>query len=1111
MKLWKSLKISIGSKTDPKVYSHELPQWGAQGYELDVFKSQTSLSTDSGLCTERGLRRTHIELLKPPGKRIGLKLAGRSEPGVVPSIVGFTKDSVAQESDRLAPGDRICSVNGISTARLTNDELLRLLDNVEERASLEVEYYMPNYASQNSLYITTKLAEVPVEKVNGSLGVTIRGGLPENSAQSADLVLNSRSLDALPLVVTHVRPGGAAYHTSRIKPGDRLLKVDHISLTNKTLSEVHQILQNCPQVTSLTIEYDVSIMESVKLATGPLLIEIERPCNEDLGLFLTNHRYSDDVYSSGSDTYQRVGTCNAIYIDSILPASISDRCGALHPGDQLLAFDDHVIEGNNYTAEEVMCYLESCEAGFTRLHVAPRHVLAHGGRFTGSRENSISGASTLNTKKRQRNYRQSSMPKLGSPEDYDNQQSYMNVGVCRTESLSVQLEVPPGQSSGLALHEDNAHLLISHVQPHSPAYRSGCLQTRDQVMSINGHENLTLDVANEILQRRNDSHNPKYLTLNVEFNMPNTIEASSGVFNVKLAKTSAGLGVTITGCKQKLLSNEEPMMISDIKAGSVAHRSGALAAGDQLLAINGQPLHNLSLDTAFNILQNSPDDIITLKIRKRDLTEDWANVHKHNPKLTLQSFSNIETKAMIHSGEDSGHHTDSPNNSAKDSERSHGSCSDSGNAAVFVVELIRQENGPLGLTIAGSEDVTQPILLSGLVEGGLAEKCGKLAIGDELLSINGESVLNKPLSEAIKLLQQSGMRVQLQLCRKLTGPLESTETSARDSSHSTSSPGLSNDSAVESWDQNTPIRTSANCGNSEVIEYAVPDKSRIIDKQPYSPTDEDKLMASSFSSAAPYGVSDLPLPNYSLNNSLKTFHYENTCIIPDNTLKNKQNITREDDVHQIEILTTNMKDCQLHNMEKSSCKCDYVQMGPYGVVSPRSRRPNWDGDYLSSSGGIYTVTTPQKSPLKPSAPGTSFQFSTSPIYENDVPGLYSSESLSPARGSVHQVILYKDAIYDDYGFSVSDGLYERGVYINRIRKGGPADIVGLLRPYDRILQVNGTRTVDYDCCLTVPLIAAAGDRLEIVVQRLVTSKDLKSQRSDDSSSPSDSSIVTKTI
>lgn len=139
----------------------------------------------------------------------------------------------------------------------------------------------------------------------------------------------------------------------------------------------------------------------------------------------------------------------------------------------------------------------------------------------------------------------------------------------------------------------------------------------------------------------------------------------------------------------------------------------------------------------------------------------------------------------------------------------------------------------------------------------------------------------------------------------------------------------------------------------------------------------------SFSSAAPYTINDLPLPNYSLNNSLKTFHYENNCIIPEATLKNKQNITREDDVQQIEILTSTMKDCKLHNMERSSCKCEYVQMRPYGFVSPKTRRPDWD-DFLNN--GIYTVTTPQKSPMKPGVPGTSFQFSTSPIYENDVPG-----------------------------------------------------------------------------------------------------------------------------
>lgn len=69
-------------------------------------------------------------------------------------------------------------------------------------------------------------------------------------------------------------------------------------------------------------------------------------------------------------------------------------------------------------------------------------------------------------------------------------------------------------------------------------------------------------------------------------------------------------------------------------------------------------------------------------------------------------------------------------------------------------------------------------------------------------------------------------------------------------------------------------------------------------------------------------------------------------------------------------------------------------------------------------------------------------------------GTYSNESI--LDNEIYHVTLYKDSIYDDYGFSVSDGLYEKGVYVNRIRKGGPADIVGLLKPYDRIVQVRRT-------------------------------------------------------
>lgn len=72
------------------------------------------------------------------------------------------------------------------------------------------------------------------------------------------------------------------FRTGQIRVGDRLLKVDSHSLTGKTLLEAQQLLRenvlksNQLPLTTLTIEYDVSIMDSVKYANGPLLVEIDR-------------------------------------------------------------------------------------------------------------------------------------------------------------------------------------------------------------------------------------------------------------------------------------------------------------------------------------------------------------------------------------------------------------------------------------------------------------------------------------------------------------------------------------------------------------------------------------------------------------------------------------------------------------------------------------------------------------------------------------------------------------------------------------------------------------------------------------------------------------------
>lgn len=57
---------------------------------------------------------------------------------------------------------------------------------------------------------------------------------------------------------------------------------------------------------------------------------------------------------------------------------------------------------------------------------------------------------------------------------------------------------------------------------------------------------------------------------------------------------------------------------------------------------------------------------------------------------------------------------------------------------------------------------------------------------------------------------------------------------------------------------------------------------------------------------------------------------------------------------------------------------------------------------------------------------------------------------APSSGS--QVTLHKDPVRSDFGFSVSDGLLEKGVYVHSVRPDGPAQRGGL-RPFDRVLQV----------------------------------------------------------
>ena len=59
---------------------------------------------------------------------------------------------------------------------------------------------------------------------------------------------------------------------------------------------------------------------------------------------------------------------------------------------------------------------------------------------------------------------------------------------------------------------------------------------------------------------------------------------------------------------------------------------------------------------------------------------------------------------------------------------------------------------------------------------------------------------------------------------------------------------------------------------------------------------------------------------------------------------------------------------------------------------------------------------------------------------------------APEPIQLHRVTLVKDSLAEDFGFGVSDGVYDKGVYISAVRTGSVADKMGL-KQFDRILKV----------------------------------------------------------
>ncbi|CAH8442268.1 unnamed protein product [Schistosoma mattheei] len=590
------------------------------------------------------------------------------------------------------------------------------------------------------------------------------------------------------------------FSDGRIKPGDRILTINSIHTGQLTCEEAMKLIQSIRNCLTLTIEYNVANFEEDRRISGAVVVEIEKPANEDLGISL-------------APCHEVKTGQNAFFIDNIRQGSIADRCGALFEGDRVESIDDICVE--NIKLQEAMYRLKN----------------------NGLNNNS-------ECLKSMRSLR-SATPLSSTP-----------TAACRCEEVEVLLEPYEYIGYGFTLIapisnqfslELTSFPLIDQVDPRGPAFKSGVIQEGDRVICINGQSTLNRTI-DELIQRYLEptDFEKKYfrvqsLTLLIQYTVADSVVPATGIFDVKLIRRSASLGINLQASINK--TSGQPLLISKVIPGSVASRSGSINPGDILLAVNGIHLSSCSLSEAIQLLQSPDDDIIILRIQKMDTYSSKAELeikygsdssvvhdylydrqqqqlqHQHQRKqLYRKSFDeNLMNKCLK---PETQFRTPQNEDTNRDSEKLYRYPTGTSNSPIVqdhthrfhqfqnvksqrtnqdelnqnqfdnqpkqflnsksdyslepdinVVQVIlrrKSSNCPWGITICGTDDAPDiPVLIDSLNPGDPGAECGLIHPGDRILAINGITLHNgHTLTQAMRMLQHYPDKVILHIARK---------------------------------------------------------------------------------------------------------------------------------------------------------------------------------------------------------------------------------------------------------------------------------------------------------------------------------------------------------
>uniref|UniRef100_A0A673JPR8 Membrane-associated guanylate kinase, WW and PDZ domain-containing protein 1 n=1 Tax=Sinocyclocheilus rhinocerous TaxID=307959 RepID=A0A673JPR8_9TELE len=210
---------------------------------------------------------------------------------------------------------------------------------------------------------------------------------------------------------------------------------------------------------------------------------------------------------------------------------------------------------------------------------------------------------------------------------------------------------------------------------------------------------------------------------------------------VHLLREKTGFGFRILGGDEAVQAvspeTRDKIVIGAIIENSPAERDGRLHPGDELVSVDRMPVagrpHRYVIDLMHAAARSGQ---VTLTVRRR---------------------------VLLQQGEQK------PSTNQSSSPRGHAVCPVNLPPTTDVV-IHRKESEGFGFVIISSlnrpettNTITVPHKIGRIIEGSPADRCGKLKVGDRIMAVNCQSIINMPHADIVKLIKDAGLTVTLHI------------------------------------------------------------------------------------------------------------------------------------------------------------------------------------------------------------------------------------------------------------------------------------------------------------------------------------------------------------